>query len=136
MPRTPWLRPDRIERDEYLVFASRFEVSSPVWSARFMVGTARQVRQMMTASGCVGMSLDADLIHGVFCTVSAWSDRESLDAFSAAQPHRSIADSLAPSMKSIVLTSWIVAPGELPLTWPDVHRRLRHTDRGVNTNEA
>lgn len=136
MPRIPWMCPDVVEQDEYLVFASRFKVSSPVWTAKFMLGTVRMARQMKSASGCVGMSLDADLVRGVFCTVSAWSDKESLAAFSAAEPHRSIADSLAPSMKSVVLTTWKAAPEELPLAWSEVHRRLREADQGAAATEA
>lgn len=124
MPRIPWIKPDKSSQEEVIIFASRFEVTSQKWSFRFIVGTVRLFKQMMTAKGCVGLSLDADLIHGVFCTVSAWTDRSALNRWSALQPHRRIATSLAPSMRSVVLTSWSEKSGALPLRWPDVHTRL------------
>lgn len=104
MFRTTWIRPDKSSQNEFTLFASKFEVTSLKWSIRFMIGTARLVNQMRTAKGCVGLSLEADLVHGVFYTASAWTDHTALNRWSSSQPHRGIAESLAPSMRSVVLT--------------------------------
>jgi hypothetical protein len=44
-------------------------------------------RQLSSASGLVGYSLDADLAHRTFWTFSKWTDQASLDTFAASEPH-------------------------------------------------
>jgi quinol monooxygenase YgiN len=81
-------------------------------------------RQLRTASGLLGYSLDADLVRGQFWTLSAWADRESLDAFAQTDPHRSRVARIRPRMRPTKFVFCEAMGHELPIGWSEARRRL------------
>jgi hypothetical protein len=71
-----------------------------------------------------GRLADRQPLRRVFSTLSAWHDRDALNAFAAARPHRCIMASLRPTMRSATFTFWEVPARQLPLTWDDAQQRL------------
>src|SRR5215813_1605054 len=55
-------------------------------------------RQLKTAPGLIGYSLDAKLFSRKFWTLSAWEDQQGLDAFVRHLPHSRAMRDLSPYM--------------------------------------
>lgn len=62
-------------------------------------------RQLATAEGLVGYSLDANLLRRVFWTFSVWTDDEHLRSFASSDPHRTIIARPAPLMGQTRITT-------------------------------
>jgi hypothetical protein len=54
---------------------------------RFMRWALRICRQLASAEGCAGYSLDARLTRKTFFTLSAWSNAEAMNAFVRSGDH-------------------------------------------------
>lgn len=125
MPTLPWTIPNPAAPGaQAYAMASRFEVRSAKDVPRFFLKSLAAWRQVRSAPGCLGASLTAKPLRRVFYTLSAWQDRDVLDAFAATQPHRGIMASLRPTVRTATFTFWEVPAKQLPLTWEDAHRRL------------
>jgi hypothetical protein len=125
MPTLPWTTPNPAPADTLAcAMASRFEVRSARDVPRFFFKSLAAWRQVRSAPGCLGASLIAKPLRGIFYTLSAWESRDALYAFAGTQPHRAIMTSLRPTMRSAVFTFWDVPTGQLPLSWDDAKRRL------------
>ena len=130
MPTLPWTTPNPAPPGARArAMASRFEVRSATDVPLFFLKSLVAWRQVRSAPGCLGASLIAQPLRRVFCTLSAWQDRDALNAFAATQPHRGIMASLRPTMRSATFTFWDVPTGQLPLTWDDAQRRLAEQAR-------
>jgi quinol monooxygenase YgiN len=135
MPTLPWTIPNPAPPGAHArAMASRFEVRSAKDVPRFFLRSLAAWRQVRSAPGCLGASLIAQPLRRVFYTLSAWENRDALDAFAAAQPHRGIMASLRPVMRSATFTFWDVPAGQLPLAWDDAQRRLAEQVRADGTN--
>jgi hypothetical protein len=84
----------------------------------FLRDTLAVRRQLGSASGLVGYSLDADVVHRTFWTFSVWVDQASLDTFAAGEPHRRIINRLRPLMAPTRFATSSMAGAEIPRTWP------------------
>ncbi len=118
MPALPWrsrtpIDPERV----YTVLVSELRLlryrSVPV----VMAGTRAIVRQLASASGLVGYSLDADLVGRTFWTFSVWNDQDNLDAFVAADPHRRVMERLRAHMDGTRFHRARVAGSDIPASW-------------------
>lgn len=125
MPTLPWITPNPATPDTAaVVMASRFEVRSLADVPRFFARSLAVWRQLRTAPGALGGSLIARPLRRTFYTLSAWESREALNAFAAAEPHRSTMTGLRATMKESTFTFWEVPVGQLPISWPDAHTRI------------
>jgi hypothetical protein len=125
MPALPWKTfsaPDPAR--EYVVMASRLPLARYRDLPAFMSATGVIRNQLSRASGLVGYALDAHPVQKTFWTVSAWDSQESLDAFSHADPHRARVSVIRPRMRPTTFTFWSVPGADLPISWPEVRRRI------------
>ncbi|MER6300450.1 DUF3291 domain-containing protein [Kitasatospora sp. NPDC001539] len=125
MPTLPWITPNpAAPGTRAVVMASRFEVRSLADVPRFLLRSLAVWRQLRTAPGALGASLIARPLRRTFYTLSAWESRASLDAFAAAQPHRSVMTGLRATMRESTFTFWEAPVEQLPVTWPEAHSRI------------
>ncbi|MFD9071551.1 DUF3291 domain-containing protein [Streptomyces lasiicapitis] len=125
MPTIPWVTPHQAAPDTIaFVMASRLEVKSLRHVPRFFWNSYAAWRQVRSAPGALGASLEAQLFKGVFYTLSAWEDRNALYAYARTEPHKTVMTSLRPLMRASVFTFWEVPAGELPIAWADAKRRI------------
>lgn len=128
MPALPWTRyPATDEVDgtaTVVVMASRFRVRGFRHVLPFLLDAMRIRAQVARSQGAVGMSLDAKPLRREFLTLSAWTDRDALDALVAGEPHRSVMRRQASSMADSRFVFWEAGRADLPITWGEARRRL------------
>lgn len=125
MPTLPWATPNPARPDtSAFVMASRFEVHSFKEVPRFFLKALSAWKQVRSAPGALGATLEAQLFKGVFFTLSAWEDKESLYTYARAEPHRSIMGDLRSTMRASTFTFWEVPVDQLPISWKDAKQRI------------
>ena len=129
MPAMPWrtktpVRPDQ----EYLAMATSLPLRSHRSIPRFMGLTLAITRQLEHTSGLVGYSLLAQPARKRFWTLSAWTDRDSLDAFVREVPHLNVMEKLRPYMGPTRFRAWTVLGSALPIPWDEAIERLLGSD--------
>ncbi|MEU1418883.1 DUF3291 domain-containing protein [Kitasatospora sp. NPDC005751] len=125
MPTIPWITPHpATPGTQAVVMASRFEVHSLGDVPRFLLKSYAVWRQIQSAPGALGASLIARPTKRTFYTLSAWESQQALQDFARAEPHRSIMTGLRSTMRESVFTYWQAPVEQLPVGWPEAHRRL------------
>ncbi|MFI6293311.1 hypothetical protein ACIBEJ_17100 [Nonomuraea sp. NPDC050790] len=125
---TPWVPgPAAGHAADVYVMASRFELKSLAQVPGFLVQAMRILLQARRSAGAVGATLKAAPLKRTFWTLSAWTDREALGAFAAAQPHRGIVRAYREAMAASTFEYW-TAPA--PADWAEAHDRLKDTVTG------
>ncbi len=125
MPAVPWIQPQAPAFEaEVTVMASRFEVRSLRQVPGFLRASMVLWRQARRSEGVRGLALRAEPFRRTFWTVSAWRDRDAIDAYAASDPHRSVMRSRRGVMKESVFVFWTAPASELPITWEEVERRV------------
>ena len=126
MPLLPWrTKLPAIPHQEYLVMASRLPLRSHRTIPRFLGLTMSVARQLEGTSGLVGYRLLAQPMRKTFWTLSAWTDRDALDAFVRTMPHLAVMGKLRTHMGPTRFTTWMVPGSALPIAWDDAMERLR-----------
>jgi heme-degrading monooxygenase HmoA len=125
MPALPWttiseLPPD----DEVVVVASCLSLLRHRHLPWFLRQTLRVRRQLGWTEGLIGFSMDADLVHKTFWTVSAWDSRQAVTRFERADPHNRVADHARARIRPGTFVFWNCRFGELPLRWSEVRDRV------------
>ncbi|MGR8007742.1 DUF3291 domain-containing protein [Streptomyces hypolithicus] len=135
MPTLPWTTPNPARPDTTaFVMASRLDVRSAKDVPRFFLKSLSAWRQVRKAPGALGASLEAQLLKGVFFTLSAWEDKEALYTYAKAEPHKSIMTGLRSVMSESTFTFWEVPVAELPISWKDAKRRIEDQARSNAAN--
>ncbi|AXG83047.1 DUF3291 domain-containing protein [Streptomyces paludis] len=130
MPTLPWVKPNPARPDtSAFVMASRLEVRSKKDVPRFFLKSLSAWGQVRKAPGALGASLEAQLIGGVFYTLSAWESRDALYAYARAEPHKSIMIGLRATMRDSTFTFWEVPVEQLPIDWKDAKRHIEEQAR-------
>ncbi|MEU6034118.1 DUF3291 domain-containing protein [Actinomadura sp. NPDC047616] len=125
MPTLPWTEPESPDAEaEALVMASRLEVRSLRHVPGFLLASMALWRQARRSPGAWGVGLKAQLLRRTFWTVSAWRDKAALDAYAAAEPHRSAMRRKRSVMRESTFVFWTVPVEDLPITWDEVRRRI------------
>ena len=119
MPALPWGSREPLQADRsYIVMSSKLPLRRYRSIPRFLRDTLAIRRQLASAPGLIGYSLDADLARRTFWTFSVWDSQHSLDAFAASPPHRQIIARLRPLMgQTRFATSTMTGPA-IPRAWP------------------
>ena len=104
--------------------ASRLPLASFRYLPAFFRATMHIRKQLSTASGLVGYSLDAQLARKTFWTLSAWESREALDRFSRANPHNTDVTIIRPHMHPTTFVFWTARGTDVPVRWDEARRRL------------
>ncbi|MFI6818996.1 hypothetical protein ACIBG7_41840 [Nonomuraea sp. NPDC050328] len=131
MPTIPWIRVGTPPHPETLVMASRLEVRSLRQVPGFLTASLRLLLQARRAPGALGVSLQAELFKRTFWTVSAWTDKAAVYAYSAAEPHRSTMRRQRAVMRESTFVFWTMPADQLPVQWDQVRDRIareRSTD--------
>jgi len=125
MPTLPWTGPRGAEvaTAPALVMASRFELKGYRDVPGFLLAALRIRRQMLKSPGVVGVSLISQPLRKTFYTLSAWRDRDALDAAVVAQPHAATMAKYRTRTNDSAFTFWEHSP-DTPPGWPEAHRRL------------
>lgn len=100
--------------------------------SRFIRWTAKIRKQLSTAEGCAGYSLDARLMRKTFYTLSAWSDAEAMNRFVHSGSHAAMLADMAGRLGQPTFVESNEPGGTLPLNWAAAKRRLsdRRADNG------
>ncbi len=127
MPPLPWTAGPAAAGSpgEVLVMGSTLQLKSFLRIPGFLRAAMAIRRQSLGADGCVGVALNTSLPRRTFFTLSAWRDREALDAFVGSEPHRSFMRRYHPAMADSTFVFWNVQPDQLPPSWPQVRERLK-----------
>ncbi len=137
MPMIPWTTPNPAPPDgRAFVMASRFTLRSRLDVPRFLLKSLSAWRQVTSAPGAFGASLEARPVRGVFLTLSAWESRDALYAFVEAEPHLGIMNVMRPTMRLATFTFWEVPTARLPVDWADARRRLDQQERADLARKA
>jgi hypothetical protein len=110
----------------YVVMASRLPLRRYRRIPSFIRATLRIRRQLATAEGLVGYSLNAKLLSKTFWTLSAWRNQEALDRFARADPHRSLIAAIRPHMNRTTFVTWTSTGSDVPVKWETARE---HVDR-------
>ena len=125
MPTLPWSSgPTTVAPDsEVVVMASRFRVHGLRHVLPFFLDAMRVHAQTRKADGAIGVSLVAHPLGREFLTLSAWRDRDALNAMVRAEPHRSVMKRQRAAMAEGVFRFWTAEAGTPP-TWDEATQRL------------
>jgi heme-degrading monooxygenase HmoA len=125
MPALPWVYRTRPPADrDCVMMASVLPLAGFRYLPAFLGATRKIRKQLATADGLIGYSLDAHPLAKMFWTLSAWESREALDAFSRADPHRTEIAGIRPHMRPTTFVFWDATVGDLPGNWADARRRV------------
>ena len=127
MPALPWTAgPYRPENDETTlhVLASMLPLRRYVDIPRFLKWTGRIRKQLATADGCAGYSLDARLPQKTFYTLSAWSDAAAMNQFVHSGQHAAMLAEMAGRLGESTFVESSTASSALPLDWAAAKQRL------------
>ncbi len=125
MPALPWTTAKTTDPDhECVIMASRLPLARYRQIPTFLAATMKIRRQLASAEGLIGYSLDAKLLRKTFWTLSAWESREALDAFSSADPHQARVGRIRPHMRPTTFAFWTAKASDLPVRWADARRRI------------
>jgi heme-degrading monooxygenase HmoA len=125
VPPLPWKSTPEAGADgEVVIMASLLRLDR-FWRIPGFLRAAMAIRQQVLGSdGALGVALDTDLPHRTFFTLSAWKDRDALNAFVRAEPHVTTMRRYRPAMSDSRFVFWTAEADGLPPGWPDVRDRL------------
>ncbi|WP_147471593.1 DUF3291 domain-containing protein [Nocardia stercoris] len=126
MPVLPWTagshRP--AAADQLHVLTSRLPLTRFTDVPRFLYWTLRIRRQLATAPGCVGYTLDAKLLRKTFWTLSAWSDKQAMDTFAGSGTHAAMLADMRGRLGEANFVETRATPDQLPLSWAEARTRI------------
>ena len=106
------------------VMASSFRLRRLRDVPRFLFDSLRIHRQVRRSDGALGVSLVAHPLRREFLTLSAWRDRDSVNALVRAEPHVGAMRRHRAGTAEALFTFWDVPAGELPVRWDQAQHRL------------
>ncbi|NNH68583.1 hypothetical protein HLB23_01580 [Nocardia uniformis] len=126
MPVLPWSsgvhKP--VEGEQLHVLTSRLPLIRYSDVPRFLRWTLKIRTQLRTAPGCVGYSLDAKLLSKTFWTLSAWSDKEAMEAFVRSGSHAEMLSDMKGRVGSPNFIDSTAGPADIPLSWAAARTRI------------
>ena len=126
MPALPWTNgPHQPAPGEELhVLTSTLPLTHYRDVPRFLRWTMKIRRQLATAEGCAGYSLDARLLRKTFFTLSAWQDGEAMNRFVRSGQHATMLADMAGRLGQSTFVESSIPGTELPLDWAAARQRL------------
>jgi hypothetical protein len=121
----PWIDRQKTSDAPVVVMASRLQLSGRRSVPLFPYLSLGAFLQVLRAPGIVGASLRAEPLKGCSWTLSSWTDRKSIAAYSDSDPHRSTVRKLQPKMADSRFLTYEVQ--DKP-DWTDAVRRIRAED--------
>ena len=127
MPPLPWTTAPGADagRDEVVVvMASLLRLDSVRRVPGFLRAAMAIRQQVLHADGALGVALSTALPR-TFFTLSAWRDRDALNAFVGSEPHVSSMRRYRPAMTDARFAFWNTTAANLPPSWSEAQPRLR-----------
>jgi heme-degrading monooxygenase HmoA len=126
VPTLPWMPTSEVATgSDVVVMASHFRSSSLARVPRFLADAFRVRRQVLGASGALGVSLVAHPLRGEFYTLSAWRDRAAITEFVRTEPHRATMARHHDAMADSTFVFYDLAADALPPSWSEARTRLQ-----------
>ncbi|MFI9504898.1 hypothetical protein [Nocardia sp. NPDC052566] len=94
---------------------------------RFLRWTAKIRTQLKSTPGCAGYTLDAKPFTKTFWTLSAWSDKEAMEAFVHSGVHAKMLQDMAGRLGNPYFADSTATSAELPLSWADARARIKRS---------
>jgi hypothetical protein len=113
------------------VMASRFKLREWRDVPPFFLAALKIRQQMLRSPGIIGVSLIAKPIAKTFYTLSAWEDRDSLNAAVIQQPHLTTMERFRSRTEGSLFAFWSAAPHDRRPGWDEAHRRLDEQARNA-----
>jgi heme-degrading monooxygenase HmoA len=125
----PWTKPAGADagREEVVVMASLLRLDSIRRVPGFLRAAMAIRQQVLRADGAVGVSLNTALPR-TFFTLSAWRDRDALNAFVRSEPHVRSMRRYRPAMADARFMFWSTTADKLPPSWTEAQHRLRQAN--------
>jgi heme-degrading monooxygenase HmoA len=141
MPPLPWTTTPIADAvsdsaEEVVVMASLLQLDSFHRTPGFLRAAMAIRQQVLGAEGAVGVGLNTALPRRTFFTLSAWRDRDALNAFVRSEPHASIMRRYRPAMADSRFVFWNISADKLPPSWAEAQDRLRETPRPADPSEV
>jgi quinol monooxygenase YgiN len=126
MPALPWTTgPYKPDNDTTLhVLTSMLPLRRYGDIVRFLRWTGKIRKQLVTADGCAGYSLDARLLRKTFYTLSAWSDAEAMNQFVRTGQHAAMLADMAGRLGEPTFVESSTKSSALPLRWAAAKQRI------------
>jgi heme-degrading monooxygenase HmoA len=127
MPPLPWTTTPAADAvpERVLVMASLLQLDSLRRVPGFLRAAMAIRQQVLGTEGAVGVALNTALPRRTFFTLSAWRDRDALDAFVRSEPHASSMRRYRPAMADARFVFWNTSADKLPPSWAEAQQRLR-----------
>jgi quinol monooxygenase YgiN len=126
MPALPWttgpFQPD--DNKALHVLASMLPLRRYGDIVRFLRWTGKIRKQLVSADGCAGYSLDARLLRKTFYTLSAWSDAEAMNRFVRSGQHAAMLADMAGRLGQATFVESSAKSSALPLDWASAKQRI------------
>jgi hypothetical protein len=125
MPVIPWKMAETpVAGNRYLALISFLPVRQFRAIRKLFRLTFEIQRQLRTAPGLIGYSLDARLFARKFWTLSVWRDQRWLTDFVRQRPHSRITQELATYLGQSQFAQWQVEAQDIPLDWNSAKARI------------
>jgi heme-degrading monooxygenase HmoA len=129
MPALPWIQLSEPQTGAtFVVMASRLPLRSYRRIPSFLRATWRIRRQLATADGLVGYSLDAKIASKTFWTLSAWRDQAALDSFARSEPHRALTTATRLHMNPTTFVTWATTASDIPVPWKTARAQVNRKE--------
>jgi hypothetical protein len=125
MPPLPWTKAPGADASdgEVVLMASLLKLDSVTRVPGFLRAAMAIRQQVLRAEGAVGVALNTALPR-TFYTLSAWRNRDALNAFVGSEPHLSSMRRYRPAMADARFVFWTASADNLPPAWSEAQRRL------------
>jgi hypothetical protein len=120
----PWKKGQHQTQPQYHCLASELPLNRYRDIPRFLLWTLRIRKQLKEATGLVGYSLKADLLHKTFATLSAWETPKHMMSFVQSGVHKQMLADMKGRLGSSKFVEWQANAKELPLTWKIANGKL------------
>jgi|SRR6516162_5619630 len=125
MPALPWTTGPYAVGDAQLhVLASALPLARYRDLPRFLRWTMKIRKQLATADGLAGYSLDAHLLRKTFYTLSAWKDRDAMNRFVHSGQHAAMLADMAGRLGKPTFTESTTPASAVPLDWAAAKQSL------------
>jgi hypothetical protein len=124
MPTLPWTSGPYVDEGPLHVLTSTLPLNRYLDVPRFLRWTLRIRKQLRDTQGLAGYSLDAKLRHKTFWTLSAWQDREAMEAFVRSGAHAAMLADMAGRLGQSRFVESTAIRADLPLDWAAARRRV------------
>lgn len=132
MPTLPWTALAREHSGEYVVVATRFELTSRLRMGRIFSAAQALISTFTSTPGLRGYSLRASITRNALWTLSAWSTESEMRQFVRGAAHVMIVNKTAHWMRASSFVTWVESAGSPVPNWEKATRLMRaHGDRAT-----